>query len=94
MGLDAGQFPQTVRDHAKAKLLGEHTPLSGFVRNRRSFLMVIRRWSYKDDRKLMELARASKTLEEVAKTTRRSPEAIKKRTTRLGISFKSEAKKN
>ncbi len=56
--------------------------------------MVIRRWSYKDDRKLMELARASKTLEEVAKTTRRSPEAIKKRTMRLGISFKSEAKKN
>jgi hypothetical protein len=39
---------------------------------------------------LMELARASKTLEEVAKITRRSPEAIKKRTLRLGVSFKSQ----
>jgi hypothetical protein len=48
------------------------------------------RWSFKDDRRLMELARASKTLEEVAKLTGRSPEAIKKAAVRLGISFQSQ----
>jgi len=53
----------------------------------------IRRWSFKDDRRLIELARASKTLEEVAKITGRSPEAIKRAAMRLGISFKSEAAK-
>ena len=52
-----------------------------------------RHWSFKDDRQLMELARTSKTLEEVAKMARRPPETIKRRTMRLGISFKSEAKK-
>jgi hypothetical protein len=51
------------------------------------------RWSFKDDRQLMELARASKTLEEVAKLTGRAPDSIKKRTMRLGISFKSPAAK-
>jgi hypothetical protein len=51
------------------------------------------RWSFKDDRRLMELARASTSLEQVAKITGRSPEAIKKAALRLGISFKSEAAK-
>jgi len=51
----------------------------------------IRRWSFKDDRQLMELARASKTLEQVVKITGRSPEAIKKASLRLGISFKSKS---
>jgi hypothetical protein len=50
------------------------------------------RWSFKDDRRLMELARASTPLEEAAKITGRSPEAIKKAAIRLGISFKSQAK--
>jgi len=48
----------------------------------------IRRWSFKDDRQL-ELARASKTLEQIVKITGRTPEAIKKASLRLGISFKS-----
>jgi hypothetical protein len=48
------------------------------------------RWSFKDDRRLMEFARASKSLEEVAKLTGRSPEAIKKAAVRLGISFQSQ----
>ena len=38
----------------------------------------------------MEFARASKSLEEVAKLTGRSPEAIKKAAVRLGISFQSQ----
>jgi hypothetical protein len=37
----------------------------------------------------MELARASKTLEDVAKLTGRSPKAIKKAAVRLGVSFQS-----
>jgi hypothetical protein len=52
-----------------------------------------RNWSFKDDRRLMELARASKSLEEVVKATGRSPESIKKAAMRLGISFKSQTKK-
>jgi hypothetical protein len=55
--------------------------------------MVKRRWSFKDDRRLMELARSSTSLEEVVKQTGRSPEAIKRAAMRLGISFKSQAKK-
>jgi hypothetical protein len=51
------------------------------------------RWAFKDDRRLMELARASTPLEDVVKITGRSPEAIKKAAMRLGISFKSQAKK-
>jgi hypothetical protein len=51
------------------------------------------RWSFKDDRRLMELARASTSLEQVVRLTGRSPEAIKKAAMRLGISFKSETKK-
>jgi hypothetical protein len=55
--------------------------------------MVKRRWSFKDNRRLMELARASTSLEQVVEITGRSPEAIKKMAKRLGISFKSQAKK-
>ena len=51
------------------------------------------RWSFKDDRRLMELARSSTSLEEVVKQTGRSPEAIKRAAMRLGISIKSQAKK-
>jgi hypothetical protein len=51
------------------------------------------RWSFKDDRRLMELARSSKSLEQVVKIVGRSPQAIKKAAMRLGISFKSRAKK-
>jgi hypothetical protein len=51
------------------------------------------RWSFKDDRRLMELARSSISLEEVVKQTGRSPEAIRRAAMRLGISFKSKAKK-
>ena len=56
-------------------------------------MVLARRWSFKDDRRLMELARASKTMEEVTKITGRSPQAIMKRAMRLGISFKSQVTK-
>ncbi|MEN3348232.1 MAG: hypothetical protein V7632_1867 [Bradyrhizobium sp.] len=49
------------------------------------------RWSFKEDRRLMELARASKTLEDVVKATGRSPDRIKKMAMRLGLSIKSRA---
>jgi len=54
--------------------------------------MVKGRWSFKDDRRLMELARSSTSLEQVVKITGRSPKAIRKAAKRLGISFKSLAK--
>ena len=52
-----------------------------------------RRWSFKEDRKLIELARASESLEDVVKETGRSPESLKKAARRLGISFQSQTKK-
>ena len=51
------------------------------------------RWSYKEDRRFMELAQSAKTLEELAKATGRSPDSIKKTAMRLGLSIKSLARK-
>jgi hypothetical protein len=51
------------------------------------------RWSFREDRRLMELARSSKSLEEVAKATGRSPDRIRKMAMRLGLSIKSRARK-
>jgi hypothetical protein len=52
-----------------------------------------RHWSFKDDRRLMELGRTSKSLEEVVEETGRSPAFIKKKAMRLGLSFKSQDRK-
>jgi len=49
--------------------------------------------SFKEQRHLIELARASKSLDEAAKATGRKPETIKKMAMRLGISFRPNAKK-
>jgi hypothetical protein len=50
-------------------------------------------WSFKDDRRVIELARASKTLEQIAKTMNRTPDRIRKVAMRLGVSVKSKAPK-
>ena len=50
-------------------------------------------WSFKEDRRLMELAKSSVSLEEAAKQLGRSPEAIKRMATRLGLSIKPRAAK-
>ena len=42
-------------------------------------------WSYKEDRRLLELAAQSKSPEEIANLMNRSPEAIRKVAIRLGI---------
>jgi hypothetical protein len=52
-----------------------------------------RSWSYADDRRVIELANASKSLEEAARIMKRTPERIRKVAMRLGVSFKSEGKK-
>jgi hypothetical protein len=46
----------------------------------------------RSDRELMELAK-TKTLETIAKQFRRSPEAILKRASRLGISIRRASRK-
>ena len=50
-------------------------------------------WSFAEQRLLIELARASKSLDEAAEVIGRQPEAIKKMAMRLGISFKPDAEK-
>ena len=49
-------------------------------------------WSYANDRRVIELAKASKSLEEAARIMKRKPERIRKVAMRLGVSFKSEGK--
>jgi hypothetical protein len=53
--------------------------------------MVRKSWSFKDDRRLLELAKSRKTHEQIAKAMNRSPERIRKRAIRLGVSLKSQA---
>ncbi len=50
-------------------------------------------WSFKEDRRLMELAKASISLEEAARQLGRSPDAIKRMALRLGLSLKPKARK-
>jgi hypothetical protein len=49
-------------------------------------------WSFADDRRLIELAKASKSLEEAALIMKRTPERIRKVAMRLDVSFKAEKK--
>src|SRR5271169_1172460 len=57
------------------------------------FLVMTRdhpRWSFKEERRLMELARSSKSLEEIVRATGRSPDSIKKIARRIGVSIKEK----
>jgi hypothetical protein len=53
--------------------------------------MVRKGWSYKEDRRLSELAGSGKTLEQIAKAMDRTPDFVRNRSLRLGISIKSKA---
>ncbi|WP_441234147.1 hypothetical protein [Bradyrhizobium sp. 930_D9_N1_4] len=55
--------------------------------------MARRPWSFKEDRRLMELAKSSTSLEEAAKLLGRTPDAIKRMALRLGLSLKSKGSK-
>jgi hypothetical protein len=50
-------------------------------------------WSYKDQRKLMELTAASEDLETIAARLKRSPEGILRMARQLGIKVKSRTAK-
>jgi hypothetical protein len=50
-------------------------------------------WSYANDRRVIELAKASKSLEEAARFMKRTPARIRKVAMRLGVSFKATTKK-
>ena len=50
-------------------------------------------WSFKDDRRLMELARSGKTLQEIAKAMNWSSDRIRKVAVRLGLPVKSQTPK-
>jgi hypothetical protein len=47
------------------------------------------RWSYAEDRRVLELGAQSKSAEEIAALMNRSPEAIHKVAIRLGISLRN-----
>lgn len=50
-------------------------------------------WSFKEQRQLTELVRASKSPDEVANAVKRKPEAVKRMAMRPGVSFKPKTKK-
>lgn len=52
--------------------------------------MARRPWSFKEDRRLMELAKSSTTLEDAAKQLGRSTDAVKRMALRLGLTLKSK----
>jgi hypothetical protein len=52
------------------------------------------RWSYAEDRRVLELAKQSRSLEEIAKQMNRSPEAIHKVAIRLGISLRNDRRQS
>ena len=55
--------------------------------------MVQGSWSFQKDRRLLELAKSGKTLEQIGKEMSRPPERIRKIAMRLGVSIKSKAAK-
>jgi hypothetical protein len=78
-----------------AKVSSEYSPLGAFSRIAELICFMARKlgWSFAEQRLLIELARASKSLDEAAKVIGRKPASIKKMALRLGISFKASAKK-
>ena len=55
--------------------------------------MAPKSWSFAHDRRVIELAKASKSLEEAARIMERTPERIRKVSIRLGVSFRATTKK-
>jgi DNA-directed RNA polymerase sigma subunit (sigma70/sigma32) len=51
--------------------------------------MARKSWSFADDRRVIELAKEKKSLEEVAQIMNRTPERIRKVAMRLGVSFRA-----
>jgi hypothetical protein len=49
-------------------------------------------WSYKEDRRLLELAKQSKSAQEIENLMNRSPNAIRKMAIRLGVSLNKNRK--
>ena len=52
-----------------------------------------RSWSFAHDRRVIELAKASKSLEDAARIMQRTPGRIRKVSLRLGVSFRTTSKK-
>jgi hypothetical protein len=52
------------------------------------------RWSYAEDRRLLEFAASSKSLEEIALLMKRSPAAVYKVALRLGVSLRKDGRRS
>jgi hypothetical protein len=52
--------------------------------------MIRKGWSYKEDRRLSELAGSGKSLEQIAKAMDRTLDGVRNRSIRLGLSIKSK----
>ena len=53
--------------------------------------MIREGWSYKEVRRLSELAGSGKTIEQIAKAMDRTPDGIRNGSIRLGVSIESKA---
>ena len=70
--------------------MGRLAALSLCLYERITGRMARKPWSFKEDRRLIELAKSSASLEDAAKQLGRSPDAIKRMALRLGLSLKSK----
>jgi hypothetical protein len=52
----------------------------------------LKRWSFADQRQLLEIAASSKSFEEMVKRAGRNPDSVRKMAVRLGIRLKAKAK--
>ena len=68
--------------------MGRLAALSLCCCERKISIMARKPWSFKEDRRLIELAKSSTSLEEAARQLGRSPDAIKRMALRLGLSLK------
>ena len=57
----------------------------------RASKMIRKGWSYREDRRLSDLAGSGKTLEQIAKAMDRTLDGIRNRSIQLGVSIKSKA---
>lgn len=73
--------------------MGRLAALPFFFVNEDCLIMARKPWSFKEDRRLMEMAKSSVSLEEAAKQLGRTPDAIKRMALRLGLSLKSKNQK-
>ncbi|WP_433994234.1 hypothetical protein [Bradyrhizobium ottawaense] len=54
---------------------------------------MLKRWSFAEQRRLMEVSKSSKSFEEIVKRTGRKPDSVRKMALKLGITIDAQSGK-